>query len=44
MNNPGIATYVVDNLAPGTDEFVATSFKASGAESVDSNAATKLVP
>jgi len=34
---------VIDNLAPGTYEFVATSFNAAGVESVYSNVATKTV-
>jgi len=40
----GTTTYVVDNLSPGTYEFVATSFNTSGVESRYSGAATKLVP
>ena len=44
LNNPGLTTYVVDNLAPGTYEFVATSFNTSGIESAYSNPATKTVP
>jgi hypothetical protein len=43
IDNPGLSTYVVDNLVPGTYEFVATSFNASGVESVYSNPATKVV-
>ena len=43
INDVGIASYVVDNIAPGTYEFVATSFNASGVESVYSNPATKVV-
>jgi hypothetical protein len=41
---PGLTTYVVDNLAPGTYEFVARSFNSAGVESVNSNPATKVVP
>jgi hypothetical protein len=44
LNNPGLTTYVVDNLAPGTYEFVATAFNAAGVESRFSNAASKTVP
>ena len=44
INNPGLSSYVVNNLAPGTYEFVATSFNAAGVESVYSNSATKIVP
>ena len=43
LNNPGLTSYVVDNLAPGTYEFVATSFNSSGMESAYSNAATRTV-
>jgi hypothetical protein len=44
LNNPGLTTYVVDNLAPGTYEFVATAFNVSGVESQFSNSATKTIP
>ncbi len=44
LNNPGLTTYVIDNLVPGTYEFVATSFNTSGVESAYSNPATKTVP
>ena len=44
INNASISTYVVGNLSPATYEFVATSFNASGVESVFSNSATKIVP
>ncbi|MDX1406435.1 MAG: putative Ig domain-containing protein [Woeseiaceae bacterium] len=43
LNNPGLTTYVVENLAPGTYEFVATAYDVSGVESRFSNAATKTV-
>ena len=43
IDSPGLTTYVIDNLAPGTYEFVATSVNAAGIESVYSNAATKTV-
>ena len=43
INNSGIASYVVDNLVPGTYEFVATSFNVAGVESVYSNVAVKVV-
>jgi hypothetical protein len=43
INNPGLSSYVVDNLVPGTYEFVATSFNAAGVESSYSNPATKVV-
>ena len=44
INNPGLTSYVVDNLAPGTYEFVATAFNAAGMESQYSNSAIKTVP
>ncbi len=43
IDNPGLATYVVENIPQGTYEFVATSFNASGVESVYSNTTTKVV-
>jgi hypothetical protein len=43
VNNPGITTYVVDNLAPGTYEFVATALNSDGMESDFSNTATRTV-
>ena len=43
IDDTGLTTYVIDNLAPGTYEFVATSFNAAGVESDYSNAATKTV-
>ena len=44
IDNETVTTYVVDNLAPGTYEFVATSFNTSGIESDYSTPATKVVP
>ena len=44
IDNPGLSSYVVENLVPGTYEFVATSINALGVESVYSNSATKVVP
>jgi len=44
INNASVSTYVVDNLAPGTYEFVATAFNTEGIESRYSGAATKVVP
>lgn len=41
--NPGIATYVVDQLPPGTYYLVATAYDASGIESGYSNVATETV-
>jgi len=43
LDNPGLTSYVVDNLSPGTYEFVATSFNAAGVESAYSNVATKVL-
>jgi hypothetical protein len=43
VNNPGIATFVVDQLTPATWHFVVTAVNASGVESTFSNAATKTV-
>ncbi len=40
VNNSGISTYVIENLAPGNYEFVSTSFNSSGVESRRSNPAT----
>ena len=44
INNPGIATYVVSNLVPGTYYFVVTAFDAAANESVLSNEAVFVVP
>lgn len=43
IDNESVTTYVVDNLAPGTYEFVATSFNTSGVESGYSSPATRTV-
>ena len=43
IDDPGLTTYVVDNLAPGSYEFVATGFNAAGIESQHSNSATKTI-
>jgi hypothetical protein len=43
IDDTGLTTYVIDNLAPGAYEFVATSFNAAGVESDYSNAVTKTV-
>ena len=40
IDNPGISTYVVENLSPKTYYFVATSYNSRGAESQLSNMAT----
>lgn len=44
IDNESVTTYVVENLAPGTYEFVATAFNTSGVESTLSNSATATVP
>jgi hypothetical protein len=44
IDNSGITTYMIENLAPGTYEFVSTAFNAAGVESGYSNPATKIVP
>lgn len=44
IDNPSVTTYLVDNLAPGTYEFVATSFNTTGVESDYSSPIVKTVP
>jgi len=43
LNNPGLTSYVVGNLVPGTYYFAATAFNASGQESPLSNGASKTI-
>jgi len=43
IGNESITTYVVENIAPGTYEFVATSFNQAGVESRYSSPVTKVV-
>lgn len=43
IDNPGIATYVVDDLTPNTYFFVATAINTQGIESDFSNVAIKVV-
>jgi hypothetical protein len=43
INNAGITSYIVDNLNPGTYEFVATSFNTVGVESAFSAPTTKVL-
>ena len=43
INDPNTTAYVVDNLSPGTYEFVATAFNTSNVESGYSSPATKVV-
>jgi hypothetical protein len=44
LNNPGLTTYVVENLTSGTYYFSASAFNSSGVESSLSNEASKAVP
>jgi hypothetical protein len=43
FDNPGLSLVVIDNVPPGTYEFVATSLNGAGVESRFSNAITKIV-
>jgi hypothetical protein len=43
LSNPGLTSYVVTNLAPGTYYFVATAFNTVGAESSFSGVASKTI-
>lgn len=43
VDNPGVTTFVVENLTPDTYYFVSTAVNSSGAESQYSNVATKIV-
>ena len=43
IDNPGIATYVVENLTPNTYYFVSTAFNFDAVESAFSNEAVKVV-
>jgi hypothetical protein len=43
ISNPSVTRYVVENLTPGTYEFVATSFNSANVESRYSGAVTKVV-
>jgi hypothetical protein len=43
LNNPGLTSYFVDQLTPGTWYFVATALNSQGAESSFSNAASKAI-
>ena len=43
LNNPGLTTYVVENLLPGNWYFVSTAINAAGIESSYSNEAVKSV-
>jgi hypothetical protein len=43
VDNPGLSSYVIENLAPGTYEFVVTAVNSEGAESSFSEPATGTV-
>jgi hypothetical protein len=43
IDNPGLSTIVIDNLAAGTYEFAMTSFNVDDVESVPSNTITRIV-
>jgi hypothetical protein len=43
INNPGLSSYVVENLRPGTYEFVGTAFNEKGEESAYSNPTTMVL-
>jgi hypothetical protein len=43
VNNPGLSSYVVDQLTPATWYFVVTAVNSQGVESAFSNAASKTL-
>jgi len=43
VENPGITTYVVENLPAGTWHFAATAYDTAGMESDYSNAGSKTI-
>jgi len=43
IDNPGLASIVIEDLVPGTWEFAMTSFNVAGVESSLSNAVTRFV-
>jgi hypothetical protein len=44
INNPGLTSYVIEDLSPGSYEFVSTALNSAGVESNYSNPATKTIP
>ena len=44
ISNPGITTYVVENLTPNTYYFAVKAFNSAGAESAWSNSGSKTIP
>lgn len=43
ISNPGVATYVIDNLTPATWHFAVRAYNSNGAESALSNRASKTI-
>lgn len=43
LGNPGLSTYVVEGLSPATYYFAVRAYSSDGAESANSNVATKVV-
>ncbi len=43
INNPGIVTYTIDNLAAGTCYFTVRAYSSTGTESTPSNVASKTI-
>jgi hypothetical protein len=43
VGNPGMSSYVVENLTPGTYYFAVRAYTNKGAESADSNVLAKVV-
>jgi hypothetical protein len=43
VRNPGVSSYVVENLSPATYYFAVRAFSSSGSESANSNVASKTV-
>jgi Putative Ig domain len=44
LNNPGLSSYIVANLVPGTHYFVATALNTAGTESLFSGVGSKTIP